>query len=103
MPRTRRPSAQTIALLSALAARPSEWRHGYELCQEVALPAGTVYPILIRLAERGLMDAEWEQPTSTGRPARHLYRISSAGAEYLTSTTSAPVPSAALALRPRPA
>ena len=43
-----------------------------------------VYPILIRLAERGLVETAWEQDPPQGRPARHLYRLSAAGAEFLT-------------------
>jgi DNA-binding PadR family transcriptional regulator len=61
----------------ALAADPQAWRHGYDLCQETGLKAGTMYPILIRLADQGLLETEWEQPTVPGRPARHLYRLSS--------------------------
>src|SRR4029078_5976742 len=33
----RRPSRQTAGVLEALAARPSEWRYGYELGLEVGL------------------------------------------------------------------
>ena len=65
MTRVRRPSPQTVAVLDALAARASEWSHGYDLSRSQGLKAGTVYPILIRLAERGFVEAAWEQ----GRPA----------------------------------
>ena len=80
MTRTRRPSPQTVAILDALAARPDEWRHGYELGQEVGLKAGSLYPILIRLCDRGLLEATWEQDPPSGRPPRHLYRLTGAGA-----------------------
>lgn len=80
MTRTRRPSPQTIAVLTALAADPSAWRHGYELGQQVGLKAGSLYPILIRLCDRGLLEATWEQDPPQGRPARHLYRLTGAGA-----------------------
>lgn len=53
----RRPSTQTIAMLTAFAADPSDRRYGYELGQEVGLKAGSLYPILIRLTDRGLLDA----------------------------------------------
>ena len=79
MTRTRRLSRQTEAVLAALAARPQEWRHGYELGQEVGLKAGSLYPILIRLCDRGLLEAEWETSPPTGRPPRHLYRPTGAG------------------------
>ena len=63
------------------ASQPAEWRYGYELGQEVGLKAGSLYPILIRLAERGLLESRWEEQSgerppgarrgiSTGSPAR---------------------------------
>lgn len=81
----RRPSGQTLAVLWALAEKPSAWVHGYELCRATGLKAGTVYPILIRLADRGQLDARWEDDPPLGRPARHLYRLSTAGAQYVAA------------------
>ena len=34
---------------------------------------------MIRLAERGLVEACWEDGQPAGRPRRHLYRLSSDG------------------------
>jgi PadR family transcriptional regulator len=70
-------------VLLALSAEPDEWRHGYELGQQVGLKAGSLYPILIRLADRELLEARWEDladPTP-GRPPRHLYRLTGSGRE----------------------
>jgi DNA-binding PadR family transcriptional regulator len=67
-------------VLTALAARPADWRYGYELGQEVGLAAGSLYPILIRLCDRGLLEATWEADPPAGRPPRHLYRLTGAGA-----------------------
>ncbi len=75
MTRNRRPSPQTAAVLAALAALPSTWRYGYELGREVGLKAGSLYPILIRLCDRGLLEATWESDPPVGRPPRHLYRL----------------------------
>jgi DNA-binding PadR family transcriptional regulator len=83
MTRARRPSPQTVAVLDALAANASGWSHGYDLCRVLGLKAGTVYPILIRLAGRGYVETAWEQDVPQGRPARHLYRLSAAGAEHV--------------------
>jgi PadR family transcriptional regulator PadR len=77
--KSRRPSPQTVAVLSALAADPSRWRHGYELGQEIGLKAGSLYPILIRLRDRGLLESTWETEQPQGRPPRHLYRLTTAG------------------------
>lgn len=79
--RSRRPSPQTVAVLVALAERGDAWCHGYDLCRTLELRAGTVYPILMRLAERGYLETTWEQDPPRGRPPRHLYRLSTAGAE----------------------
>jgi DNA-binding PadR family transcriptional regulator len=79
MPRVRRPSPQTAAVLAALAADPTSWRYGYELGQQVGLKAGSLYPILIRLCDRGLLEANWESDPRPARPLRHLYRLTADG------------------------
>lgn len=81
MQRNRPPSEQTTIVLLALAEDPAAWRHGYELCQQTELKAGTLYPILIRLADRGLLETTWESEVPVGRPPRHLYRLTEAGIE----------------------
>ena len=93
MTRTRRPSAQTLAVLQALAEHPDRWRHGYDMCTQLGIAAGSMYPILIRLSDRGLLDTSWETEHVPGRPARHLYRITRTGLAYLTSIPE-PVPHA---------
>jgi DNA-binding PadR family transcriptional regulator len=83
--RRRRPSAQTQAVLLALAADPGQWRYGYELGVEVGLKSGSLYPILMRLSDRTLVEARWEDDPPRGRPPRHLYRLTATGHE-LAST-----------------
>jgi PadR family transcriptional regulator PadR len=65
--------------LTALAADPAVWRYGYELGQQVGLKAGSLYPILMRLCDRGVLEAAWETDVPAGRPARHLYRLTGVG------------------------
>ena len=72
-------SAQTLSVLASLEADPASWRHGYLLAKQTGLRSGTLYPILIRLADRGLVEACWEDGQPAGRPRRHLYRLSSDG------------------------
>lgn len=74
----RRPSEQTLAVVAALQAQPANWRYGYELCQELNLASGTLYPILIRLTDRGFLETRWEMPEGGGRP-RHMYRLTPEG------------------------
>ncbi|HEX9932342.1 MAG TPA: PadR family transcriptional regulator [Allosphingosinicella sp.] len=70
-----------LALLGALSERPLEWRHGYDLMKETGLLSGTLYPLLMRMTDQGLVDAEWREPAQPGRPARHAYRLTAAGLE----------------------
>jgi PadR family transcriptional regulator, regulatory protein PadR len=72
-------SAQTLSVLAALLSQPSQWQHGYALAKETHLKSGTLYPILIRLAERGLVEAQWQDEPEPGRPRRHLYRLTTDG------------------------
>src|SRR5262245_33581903 len=75
----RRPSKQTAAVVLALAQRALSWRYGYDLFQETGLKAGSMYPILMRLADRGLLETTWESNPTEGRPPRHLYRLTRQG------------------------
>jgi DNA-binding PadR family transcriptional regulator len=102
--RNRPPSEQTIAVLLSLAQDPTGWRHGYDLCQQTGLKAGTLYPILIRLADRNWLDTTWETGIPAGRPPRHLYRLTEIGLEQAREVGVAKADSAKarqLRLRPR--
>lgn len=79
MRRNRPPSEQAISVILRLAADPAAWHHGYELCQETGLKAGSMYPILIGLADKGWLETKWETQIPLGRPPRHLYRLTEIG------------------------
>ena len=98
MTRARRPSPQTVAVLQALAEDPGRWRYGYDLCAQLGIQAGSMYPILMRLADRGLLQTSWETEPVPGKPPRHLYRLTGAGRAYACSAAAA-----APALAPAPA
>ncbi len=89
MPRGSGFSPQTLLLLAALSAQPTDWRHGYDLAKETGLKSGTLYPILVRLADRGLVEARWEDGRPAGRPARHLYRLSGEGLDQARAALAA--------------
>ena len=73
-----RMSRQTIRLLEALLSSATSWHYGYDLSRGTGLKSGTLYPILMRLTERGWLEARWDA-TEPGRPPRHLYRLTGAG------------------------
>jgi PadR family transcriptional regulator len=79
MPRRPNSSRQTRALLAALLDRCQVWRHGYELSKETGLRSGTLYPLLMRLNEQGLLESRWQEPDRTGLPPRHVYRLTASG------------------------
>jgi PadR family transcriptional regulator, regulatory protein PadR len=95
--RVRRPSPQTTAVLEALAEEPTVWRYGYDLCQQLGMKAGSMYPILMRLADRGMLETTWATEAEPGRPPRHLYRLTGTGLASLpTSSYEAAVGSAGI-------
>jgi PadR family transcriptional regulator, regulatory protein PadR len=83
-------SAQTLSVLAALREEPSRWRHGYALARQTGLKSGTLYPILIRLADRELVEACWQDEPAPGRPRRHLYRLTAGGLAAATAALASP-------------
>jgi PadR family transcriptional regulator, regulatory protein PadR len=79
MPRAPNRSRQARALLAALLDRSQTWRHGYDLTKETDLKSGTLYPLLMRLSEQGLLESRWESPDRPGLPPRHAYRLTASG------------------------
>ncbi|HEX6754544.1 MAG TPA: PadR family transcriptional regulator [Mycobacteriales bacterium] len=102
MGRGRRFSAQTLAVLAALCEEPSEPRHGYDLTRRTGLKSGTLYPILIRLADQGLVEASWEAEQPAGRPRRHLYRLTADGLAQARTALAAAASDAGRASPPGP-
>ncbi|MCI0747245.1 MAG: PadR family transcriptional regulator [Verrucomicrobia subdivision 3 bacterium] len=64
------------------------WRYGYDLCQQLDLKPGTLYPILIRLTDRGLLETTWETNAPPGRPPRHMYRLTAHGRKSVAELAS---------------
>ena len=80
MPRPSNISPQTRRVLASFAAQPQAWRYGYELSRETGLKSGTLYPLLMRLGDQGLLESEWRPAEQAGRPPRHAYRLTGLGA-----------------------
>ncbi|WP_412731021.1 PadR family transcriptional regulator [Dyella aluminiiresistens] len=84
----RTPSTQTRMLLSALLSQRRQWLHGYDLSERTGLPSGTLYPILMRLSDRGMLESKWQPSPHQGRPPRKLYRLTAEGAAYAVQHAS---------------
>ncbi len=78
-----------LRLLEALSAQPQHWRHGYDLMKETGLLSGTLYPLLMRMTDQGLVEAEWREPEQLGRPARHAYRLTADGIAFARDSAPA--------------
>jgi DNA-binding PadR family transcriptional regulator len=74
-----------LLLLKDLSRRPRAWQYGYELSQNTGLRSGTLYPILMRLSDRAMLESKWEPAEEPGRPPRHVYRLTAAGALFARS------------------
>ena len=60
--------------------------HGFDIIDATGLRSGTVYPILRRLEEAGLVRSRWERAPlarQEGRPPRRYYQLTGAGAEVV--------------------
>jgi DNA-binding PadR family transcriptional regulator len=89
MERLRRPSRHTLELLDALMQRPRAWHYGYDLSRVTGLKSGTLYPILMRLCERGGLESKWQPATQQGRPPRHMYRLTAPGLVFARESLAA--------------
>ena len=76
-----RRSPQTALVLTEFLGEPEEWKYGYDISRSTGLKSGTLYPILMRLADRSLLDTAWET-AEAGRPPRHMYRLTADGLRY---------------------
>jgi PadR family transcriptional regulator PadR len=76
-----RKSPQTALVLSEFLHSPSDWKYGYDISRNTGLKSGTLYPILMRLADRALLETRWETPEA-GTPPRHMYRLTTAGLQH---------------------
>jgi DNA-binding PadR family transcriptional regulator len=74
-------SPQTLLILDAFLDHPAEWKYGYDLSRSTGLKSGTLYPLLMRLAERKLLETAWETG-EPGRPPRHIYRFTPEGMQF---------------------
>lgn len=85
MPKNFRLTFPTATVLIAVHAGH---RYGFDVMDATGLPDGTVYPILRRLEDHGVLDAQWEnedEARADRRPARRYYRLTPDGAVALAA------------------
>jgi PadR family transcriptional regulator PadR len=78
-------------VLSLLEARP---RHGYEIGKliearsegRIQFRIGSLYPILCRLEDRGIISGRWVE--KVGQRRRRYYRLTAAGRKFLAAQRS---------------
>jgi DNA-binding PadR family transcriptional regulator len=83
-----RRSPQTSLVLAEFLQDEQEWRYGYDISRNTGLRSGTLYPILMRLADHGLLKTSWET-AQTGRPPRHMYKLTRDGLRYAREQVAA--------------
>ena len=62
------------------------YSHGFDIIDVSGLKSGTVYPVLRRLEDAGLLKSRWERAErahAEQRPPRRIYQITGSGAEAL--------------------
>ena len=80
----RKPTRQTARLLHELTASDAEkWHYGYDLAQTTGLRSNSIYSILDRLDDAGLINHQWDM---AGPRPRHLVRLTDAGRVYAHET-----------------
>ena len=94
MKRNRPLSPHAQDLIIQLAIRPADWCYGYDLMKSTGIKSGTLYPILMRLHERGLLESRWEEASQVGKPPRHAYRLTDTGLKAAYEIDNRPAPAA---------
>jgi PadR family transcriptional regulator PadR len=82
---TTRITYQGACVLQALSRGLS---YGFDIMELTGLPSGSVYPILRRFEEHGLVESEWEdadEAHADRRPRRRNYRLTDVGRAELTA------------------
>jgi PadR family transcriptional regulator, regulatory protein PadR len=72
---------QSLKVLKLFLDDPHASYSGAAMMKAIGLSSGTLYPILIRLEDAGLLKSEWESaaPQLLGRPRRRLYTVTGLG------------------------
>ena len=83
-----RNTRQTTMVLAEFLRSETEWRYGYDISRNTDLKSGTLYPILMRLAEHRMLKTSWET-AEEGKPPRHMYKLTTEGLGYAREQVTA--------------
>jgi DNA-binding PadR family transcriptional regulator len=77
-----------LRVLRVLLQDPTASHYGTEIGRAARLSGGSLYPLLLRLKQAGVLESGWEDvdPSEVGRPRRRLYWLTGEGAEYARRT-----------------
>ena len=81
MPQSPRLTLPTAMVLLAVSRN---YRYGFDISDATGLPSGTVYPVLRRLEDAGLLRSRWEEAATAHaeqRPPRRYYTVTASGAQ----------------------
>lgn len=72
-----------LHVLAVLVSNHPQRITGAEICRQTGILSGTVYPLLIRLKDKGWLYSEDEDidPVVEGRPKRKFYFLTSRGSQ----------------------
>lgn len=82
--RNRRLSNETAGVLEIFRSDPGRTLFGLEVIRLAGIASGSLYPILHRLEERGLLKSSWEpleDAIAAKRRPRRMYSFNAAAAE----------------------
>lgn len=67
-------------VLQVFVADATARHYGYDLMKAARLQSGTLYPMLARLQDEGLVTSQWEEAQAPdGRPPRKYYQLTAEG------------------------
>jgi DNA-binding PadR family transcriptional regulator len=74
-------SHQGLKVLRLFLEEPTRSLSGADIIRATRLLSGTMYPLLIRFEDAGLLKSRWEKgkAEALGRPRRRLYSITASG------------------------
>jgi len=72
---------QSLKVLQIFLEKPRDAHSGADIRRKTRLFSGTLYPILLRFEEAGILNSDWENadPSELGRPRKRLYKITGHG------------------------